>query len=277
MRSGTASFLLKEFKPPSSVIDDGGYSEDQKRDMAAETVERTEQISVYGGSAVFRFRSIIQEPVFQALVAFQFLLSMAYLTPVYYMEVYATHIGISEQTGASIIGWFNAAAVVSGVVSGVLADRLSKSAMLIVANWVTCFAVLVIWPLSQSVGVFVVFALTYGVAFGAVSTVTPVMMADYYGPQRVSTILGTVFSFCSAGLIGGVLISGHLVEATQPKVRYLPLIIYAGTMFGMAAAMATLWAYLLQRKRRADACIAAATRHACEGPGTSGTTTSSND
>ncbi|KAG0245208.1 hypothetical protein BGW41_002677 [Actinomortierella wolfii] len=167
---GIASLLLAEYKQPQ-------ITSKQKGQIAT---CKDEGLAASRTSMAFKLLPIVRKPIFQVLVASQFLLAMAYLTPAYYLEVYATHIGLSEQMGASIIGWFNGATVVSRVVTGIVADRISKGGLLIVSSWMTCISVLVIWPLATSPGPFIAYALIYGVSFGAVTTVVPVMMVDYY-------------------------------------------------------------------------------------------------
>ncbi|KAF9975396.1 hypothetical protein BGZ73_000960 [Actinomortierella ambigua] len=258
---GIASLLLKEFKQSPRPTDEPVH------EMPKVATDNKDEVPAHEGSVMIRFQSLVRTPVFQALVVFQFLFSMAYLTPVYYMEVYATYIGLSEQFGALTIGWFNGATVVSRIVSGILADRFSKNVMLVTANWGTFAAVMIFWNLSRSAGYYIAFALIYGVAFGAVCTMTPVMMADYYGPRRVSSILGIVYSFCSVALVGGVLISGYLYESVQLEAQFMPVIMFTAALFGVASIMATLWAGLMWRRVRRS-ISAVTTQHSCEELGT---------
>lgn len=165
--------------------------------------------------STFRIPAFSKEWIFVMLVGFQFLLSMAYLTPIYFMEskfflslfpsflldfswmhleirpvltrkvtsilVYSTHIGLSKQLGASINGWFNGASFVARILSGILADLISTDVVLIMCVWTNALSILVIWTFAKSFPAYLFFAIVYGISFSGTSTVTPVMVADYYG------------------------------------------------------------------------------------------------
>ncbi|KAF9571852.1 hypothetical protein EC968_010580 [Mortierella alpina] len=97
--------------------------------------------------AAGRLPAFSKEMAFFMLVAFQFLLSMAYLTPIYFMEqriVYSTHINISKQMGAIINGWFNGASFLSRILSGLLADLIPTDVVLLACIW-TCAVSVLFW------------------------------------------------------------------------------------------------------------------------------------
>ncbi|KAG0312991.1 hypothetical protein BGZ99_009159 [Dissophora globulifera] len=209
----------------------------------------------------FRMPKYSKETAFVMLVLFQFCLSMAYLTPVYFLELYSTHIGISKQAGASINGWFNAACFVSRIGSGIIADYISSVWVLLICVWTIVFAVFVLWAaLAKTFAVFLAFAVVYGIAFSGISTVTPVMIADYYGEgitlqknlshMRVGSVLGVVYTISGPALMSGSLISGHLLEMTKPHVNYLPVILYDGGVFAASAIFATAWIFSMERRKK---------------------------
>ncbi|KAG0309509.1 hypothetical protein BGZ98_001652 [Dissophora globulifera] len=66
--------------------------------------------------------------------------------------------------------------------SGIIADYISSVWVLLICVWTIVFAVFVLWAaLAKTFAVFLAFAVVYGIAFSGISTVTPVMIADYYG------------------------------------------------------------------------------------------------
>ncbi|KAF9376226.1 hypothetical protein CPC16_000289, partial [Podila verticillata] len=84
-----------------------------------------------------------KEFTFALLIASQFFLSMAYLTPIYFMELYGTYIGLSKQTGAAINGWFNGASFAARILSGLLADLVATDIVLLICIWVNMLSILV--------------------------------------------------------------------------------------------------------------------------------------
>ncbi|KAG0034967.1 hypothetical protein BGZ81_001916 [Podila clonocystis] len=196
----------------------------------------------------FHIPEFTKELAFALLVALQFFLSMAYLTPIYFMELYGTYIGLSKQTGAAINGWFNGASFAARILSGLLADLVATDVVLLICIWVNTLSILVLWTFSQGFPVFLTFAIVYGMSFSGTSTVTPVMVANYYGPEQLSSVLGIVYGCSCIALLSGSLISGHLLDMKTPHPKYLPVIMYSGGMFGASALCATAWVVLMRRK-----------------------------
>ncbi|KAF9150698.1 hypothetical protein BG015_007487 [Linnemannia schmuckeri] len=176
---------------------------------------------------------------FATLVVFQFVLSMSYLTPIYLMELYSTHIGISKQMGAVINGWFNGASFVARIVSGLLADLVDADVLLLVCTWSSTLTILILWTFPKSFPMYLFFAIVYGITFSGIITVTPVIVANQYGPRQVSGVLGIVYGFSCLALVAGSFISGHILELTKPNLDYLPVIMYSGSMFAVSALFAT--------------------------------------
>ncbi|ORZ20854.1 major facilitator superfamily domain-containing protein, partial [Lobosporangium transversale] len=159
----------------------------------------------------WRISGRYKESAFITLVLFQCLLSSAYLAPVYFMELYGSHIGISKQAAASINGWFNAASFVARVVSGVVADRISSSWCLLISTWLMVLSICVLWVLSKTYTVFLLFAIVYGFTFSGVSTVMPILVIEYYGAEKAASVLGTVYTMSSPALMLGTLVCGELL------------------------------------------------------------------
>ncbi|KAG0351302.1 hypothetical protein BGZ54_003327 [Gamsiella multidivaricata] len=196
----------------------------------------------------FTMPAYSKDTVFVMLALFQLCLSLAYLTPVYFMELYSTHIGNSKQAGAAINAWFNAASFVSRIASGILADLVPPQWVLMGCIWVIVFAVLILWTFAKTFLLFLLFAVLYGAAFSGVSTVTPVIIADYYGHAQVARVLGIVYTASSPALLGGSFISGNLLEMTKTEVNFLPVIMSAGGMFALSAIFATAWVVLMAQR-----------------------------
>ncbi|KAF8987654.1 hypothetical protein BGZ52_003444 [Haplosporangium bisporale] len=101
--------------------------------------------------------------------------------------VYGTYIGLSKQTGAAINGWFNGASFAARILSGLLADLVATDIVLLICIWVNMLSILVLWTFSQGFPIYLTFAIVYGMSFSGTSTVTPVMIANYYGKDYVQS------------------------------------------------------------------------------------------
>jgi len=60
---------------------------------------------------------------------------------------------------------------------------ITTDVVLLACVWTNALSILVIWALAKSFSAYLFFTITYGIAFSGTSTVTPVMVADYYGKQ----------------------------------------------------------------------------------------------
>ncbi|KAG0379591.1 hypothetical protein BGX24_012548 [Mortierella sp. AD032] len=164
------------------------------------------------------------------------------------IPIYSTHIGISKQMGAVINGWFNGASFFARILSGLLADLVATDVLLLACSWSSTLAILVLWTFSKSFPMYLFFAIVYGITFSGISTVTPVMVANQYGPRQVSGVLGIVYGFSCLALVAGSFISGHILEMTKSHLGYLPVIMYSGSMFAVSALFVTTWVVLLRRQ-----------------------------
>ncbi|KAG0281963.1 hypothetical protein BGZ95_000028 [Linnemannia exigua] len=166
-----------------------------------------------------------------------------------YSLVVCTHIGISKQMGAVINGWFNGASFFARILSGLLADLVATDVLLLVCSWSSTLAILVLWNFSKSFPMYLFFAIIYGITFSGITTVAPVIVANQYGPQQVSGVLGIVYGFSCLALVAGSFISGHILETTKFRLGYLPVIMYSGSMFAVSAIFVTAWVVLLRRQK----------------------------
>jgi MFS family permease len=95
--------------------------------------------------------------------------------------VYSTFIGLSKQKGAMVNGWFNGASFIARILSGILADLFATDVILLICIWTNAVSVLVLWVLSKSFPVYMLFAVVYGISFSGTITLTPAMVAEHYG------------------------------------------------------------------------------------------------
>ncbi|KAG0057406.1 hypothetical protein BGZ83_010865 [Gryganskiella cystojenkinii] len=260
---GVASLLLFQ-KAPS-----------EQEEQIRTTIALNNRRRVRGSSDESSWRTMFKLPPFTKewgffmLVAFQFLFSIAYLTPIYSISLYSTFIGLSKQKGAMVNGWFNGASFIARILSGLLADLLGTDVVLLICIWTNALSVLILWTLAKSYPVFMLFAVIYGISFSGTITLTPAMVAEHYGPAKVSRVLGIAFSSSCAALLCGSLISGQILEMTKPRLSYVPVIMYTGGMFAFSGLCATTWVVLMRRQRKVSAVVAVAASSV--GPSTSTT------
>jgi MFS family permease len=86
--------------------------------------------------------------------------------PPFFLPLYGTSMGLSHSASAGLAAGFNLASAVGRIAFGQLADWIGPINALIIAFAVNSISLLLVWPLSGTVGPLVVFVILTGVAAG---------------------------------------------------------------------------------------------------------------
>ncbi|KAH9864182.1 hypothetical protein J1614_010116 [Plenodomus biglobosus] len=98
-------------------------------------------------------------------------------------------------------------------------------------------SMLAIWPVSDTLGPLVLFAIINGVANGSYFTTHPTMVAGIFGPGRAAIAMSMAVTGCAGGYLMGAPIAGYLLQAVGGQQEsgsgqsidvYRPAILYAG-------------------------------------------------
>jgi len=157
----------------------------------------------------------------EALSTYQFwLLSLACVCFGYYLLTVLTHLvphatdlGISVVIAASFIAIIGGVDIISRVAGGVIADRIGyKPAYQ--AFWLLVIVALSLLLIAQDVRLFYLFAVLFGLAYGAKVALQSISAAELLGLRSHGAIFGgTVFAGFVGGSIGSVL-SGRIFDVT---------------------------------------------------------------
>ena len=97
--------------------------------------------------------------------------------------------GMTYETAAAILSLMTGFAIVGRIGGGFVGDKLGKKPTLI-ACFVMMAAGLVILGTTQSLAQAVLFAIPYGLGYGARGPMMVALRADYFGPRNFATIMG---------------------------------------------------------------------------------------
>ena len=86
--------------------------------------------------------------------------------PPFFLPLYGTSMGLSHSSSAGLAAGFNLASAVGRIAFGQLADWIGPINSLIIAFGANAISLLLVWPLSGSVGPLIVFVILTGVAAG---------------------------------------------------------------------------------------------------------------
>jgi MFS family permease len=151
--------------------------------------------------------------------------------PMVHLGPYATDAGYTEAQGVALVSLIGVGSLVGRFTIGAPADRIGRlpSLCLMYAGLGIMFF---LWAIASAYWVLVVFALVFGVCYGAYVALLPTIVMDLYGPRSVSGIIGCLYTGCGLGTLVGPWLAGVAYDA----VGSYQLPILAGAAFSVGAA-----------------------------------------
>lgn len=167
------------------------------------------------------------------------------------MIAYSLHIGLTAQNGALIAGISSGASCIGRIALGFAADRLPKTLVVSVCAWMTAGSILIVWTLSKSFGVYLVFAIIYGFFAGGYVSLVPLVVSETFGSHQLSTVIGFMYAASGVGMLSGAPIAGMILDSTKPNINYLPVIMTAGGTLLLGAICVTAWVFFRRQDKKA--------------------------
>lgn len=151
--------------------------------------------------------------------------------PMVHLGPYATDAGYTEAQGVALVSLIGVGSLLGRFTIGAPADRIGRlpSLGLMYAGLGIMFF---LWALASAYWVLVVFAVVFGVCYGAYVALLPTIVMDLYGPRSVSGIIGCLYTGCGLGTLVGPWLAGVAYDA----VGSYQLPILAGAAFSVGAA-----------------------------------------
>ncbi|KXL47409.1 hypothetical protein M433DRAFT_157399 [Acidomyces richmondensis BFW] len=191
--------------------------------------------------------------VAQALSAL--LQSAAYYTPVFFFAAYARTLGYSDTAGANFIAISNACNALGKVAIGYAADKAGRLNALVLTTLLSAVATLCFWlpstllgdtSNSSSQGLFITFAILYGLFASAYVSLFPTSLVELFGVQNFASVNGVLymvrgFATMVGTPIGGVLIRGSGKNRLGGPGMYESMSVLVSVLL-FAATGAALWA-----------------------------------
>jgi len=160
-----------------------------------------------------RFADAIRTPAFGFMYGSSVLISTALFIPFVYLPSFAHDHGVSEFLSAALVGIIGGASVAGRMGLGALADRAG-----VVRLYQASFLVLAlsysIWMVASSYSTMVVFALVMGAGYGGYVALSPAVIAHLFGPHRMGTVLGALYTSGGFGAMVGPPLVGMIIDRT---------------------------------------------------------------
>jgi MFS family permease len=121
--------------------------------------------------------------------------------PPFFLPLYSHSLGLPSAAGAGLVAGFNFCSAIGRLGSGFACDKLGSLSTLFLTLLLSAVSLMVMWPLSNSLGPLIAFVIINGMANGGFFSTMPTVVGNVFGSARVSVAMGMIVS----GWIGGYL------------------------------------------------------------------------
>ena len=165
--------------------------------------------------------------------------------PMVHLGPYAQDVGLSAAQGVTLVSLIGLGSLLGRFTVGGFADRLGRQPSL-ATMYFGLGAMLLVWLAAESYWLLALFAVVFGMCYGAYVALLPSIVMDLYGARAVSGILG--FLYTGAGV--GTLLGPWLAGAAYDALGAYDVPIAAGALFSFLAAVCVM---VLFRNEKAKA------------------------
>jgi MFS family permease len=180
----------------------------------------------------------VRHPSFAALAGVYTLTWIpVFLAPVHLVPL-AQDLGLGPVVGATALSALGAGSLAGRVTMGAMSDPIGRRPALAISLGLQALSFVAL-ALPTGAASLLAAAALYGFAYGAVTALMPAIVADFFGPAHVGSLVGVIFGIAGPPASLGPLLGGVVFDATGS---------YAGA-FGTAAALNVLALALLALAR----------------------------
>jgi MFS family permease len=157
--------------------------------------------------------------------------------PMVHLGPYALDAGYSAAQGVTLVSLIGLGSLLGRFTIGGPADRLGRVPSL-AAMYAGLGAMYLVWWTASAYWVLALFAVVFGVCYGAYVALLPTIVMDLYGPRSVSGIIGCLYTGCGVGTLLGPWLAGVAYDSMGSY--QLPILAGAAFSFGAAACVLPL-------------------------------------
>ena len=166
-----------------------------------------------GGAVGVRLGVALRMPAFWLLGAAFTATWLPVFIPLVHLVSLARDLGHGPASGAWLVSTLGAGAVVGRMVMGPVSDRVGRKPTLLVTMAMQAVA-FGGFAVAQTVGALVATALVFGYSYGAISTLFPAIVGDFFGRVAAGSIVGFLFMLAGSLAAWGPLVAGAVHDAT---------------------------------------------------------------
>ena len=193
----------------------------------------------FGVASPFTLGSAVRTRTFALLYGALVLSSITLFNVFVNLIPYAEDHGIAKVRAATLLSALGGASVVGRNALALLARRVGTLATYGVSIFVMGAAQALWLVAHESFGVLLVFAVVFGVAYGGLIALGPILLAELVGPEQLGGLAGVNYTAAAVGALFGPTVGAWLVDRTGGYTLSTSL----GLVLGLAGAalMGVLW------------------------------------
>ncbi|KAL5336312.1 major facilitator superfamily domain-containing protein [Aspergillus crustosus] len=173
------------------------------------------------------------------------------LVPPFFIPLYTDSLGLKSSVGAAVVATFNFSSALGRLLCGLCCDKVGPLNTLFISLLLSAVSMLVLWPVSNSIGPLIAFVIINGMSNGGFFSTMPTVVGEVFGSARVGVAMGMIVTGWMGGYFLGAPIAGFILDASGGEESgikaFRPAIFYAG---GMALAAALLAATMRLKMAR---------------------------
>lgn len=182
------------------------------------------------------FGTVLATPVFWRIAVVHFLCCAAHSGPIFHMVSAVIDTGTDKLAAATVFAIGSLASIPGRIGTGLLADRFGSKIVLI--TWLTMQATAVfLYLFAGGFGSFVMLALYFGLAYGGVMPLYPVVTREYFGARAMGASYGAIFLLSCFGMGLGAWAGGRIFDSTG---TYQGMYLLSFFLAGVGAVLA-IW------------------------------------
>jgi MFS family permease len=150
---------------------------------------------------------------FGLLLAVYALTWMPVFMPLVHLVPLARDLGLSPVVGATALSMLGAGSLAGRLGLGAVSDAIGRRPALAISLGLQALAFAGLAGATDAMALYAA-AATYGLGYGAVSTLMPALVADFYGPAHAGSLVGACFGLAGPWSGLGPVLGGWLFDVT---------------------------------------------------------------
>ena len=165
-----------------------------------------------GAAEGIALRAALRTTPFWLIFASLFLSCIGLFIPMVHLGPYAVDAGYTAAQGVALVSMIGLGSLLGRFTIGGPADRLGRIPALS-AMYAGLGVMFVLWWTASAYWLLALFAVVFGICYGAYVALLPTIVMDLYGARSLSGIIGCLYTGCGFGTLIGPWLAGAAYDA----------------------------------------------------------------